>query len=438
MPKKILNKIDALTAREILDSRGYPTLEVSLTLSSGQKTKASVPVGLSYSKLGAKDLRDGDRRRYKGKGVLLAANHINEIIAPRINGFSVLDQKKIDNLLIELDGTSDRRQLGANTIIAVSMVVARAAALSENKELFNYLIEYYNFSSPECIPTPLLNMFSGGRHADTNLDFQEFLLIPNKKSATFAASYCEAKAEKIIRAGAEVFHELGRILINSGYDSDTGLEGGYAPDMDSSLKALELMMAAILKSGYKLSEDFSLGIDIGSTHLYDKVSSQYIFSLDNAYLSKTNLISLYNEWLEKYPIIYIEDGAAADDWSTWKEATASLGSKLILAGDELFSSSLERLRKGIAEQTANAIVIKPNQVGTLTETIECIKLAHRQNYQIIISHRGGETNDDFITDLAVAVGADFLKAGSLSRGERIAKYNRLTEIASIMAKKFKE
>ncbi len=433
MPKISDSKIAALSAREILDARGYPTLEVVLTLASGQKVKASVPVGLKSSRFGAQDLRDGDRRRHQGKGVLLAANHINELIAPRLVGLSATSQEEIDRLLIDLDGTADRRQLGANTINAVSLAVARAGAASTGLELYAYLIDHFKLPAPACVPTPLFNMFSGGRHADTNLDFQEFLLVPQKNSNAFLATTCEGKAERMVRAGAEVFHALGKILRESGYDTDTGLEGGYAPDMDSSLKALELMLAAVIRAGYQPQVDFNLGLDIGSAQLYDESAQQYIFSLDNSCLSSQSLVGLYNDWLQKYPIIYLEDGLADDDWPAWREATASLGDKLVLAGDDLFVSNIERLRRGIAEQAANAIVLKPNQIGTLTETIECAKLAQRQHYQLIISHRGGETNDDFIVDLAVALCAQYLKAGSLSRGERVSKYNRLTEIAGLMA-----
>lgn len=433
MPKISDSKITALSAREILDARGYPTLEATLTLASGQRVKASVPVGLKSSRFGAQDLRDGDRRRHHGKGVLLAANHINELIAPRLVGLSATSQEEIDRLLIDLDGTPDRKQLGANTINAVSLAVARAGAVSSGLELYAYLIEHFKLPAPVCVPTPLFNMFSGGRHADTNLDFQEFLLVPQKSSNAFLATTCEGKAERMVRAGAEVFHALGKILRESGYDTDTGLEGGYAPDMDSSLKALELMLAAVIKAGYQPQVDFNLGLDIGSAQLYDESAQQYIFSLDNSCLSSQSLVGLYNDWLQKYPIIYLEDGLADDDWPAWREATASLGGKLVLAGDDLFASNIERLRRGIAEQAANAIVLKPNQIGTLTETVECAKLAQRQHYQLIISHRGGETNDDFIVDLAVALCAQYLKAGSLSRGERVSKYNRLTEIAGIMA-----
>lgn len=433
MPKKNDNLISALSAREILDARGYPTLEASLILSSGQRVKASVPVGANPGIFGAKDLHDGDRRRHQGKGVLLAANHINELIAPRLVGMDVGRQEDIDRILIDLDATSDRRQLGANTIHAVSLAVARGGALSEKSELFSYIAQHFNLMPPECVPTPLFNMFNGGSHADTNLDFQEFLLVPQKESPTFTASTCEGKAERMVRAGAEIFHALGKLLRESGYDVDTGLEGGYAPDMDSSLKALDLILAAIIKAGYKPNIDFNLGLDIGSARLYDESAKQYVFALDNSYFSAQNLVGLYNDWLQKYPLVYLEDGLAADDWTAWRQATASLGGKLVLAGDDLFSSSLERLRRGIAEKAANAIVIKPNQIGTLTETIECAKLAQRQHYQLVVSHRTGETNDDFIVDLAVALGAQYLKAGALSRGERVAKYNRLTEIAAIMA-----
>jgi enolase len=432
MPNTNIDKIAALSAREILDARGYPTLEVLVVLESGRKAKASVSVGLQPSRFEAKDLHDGDRKRYQGRGVLLAANHINELIAPRLIGLPVNEQEKIDRLLVDLDGTANLRQLGANTITAVSLAVARAAAVSENKELFVYLAEHFQLTSPT-IPVPLFNMFSGGSHADTNLDFQEFLLIPQSNSPAFTATTRESGAEKMIRAAADIFHALGKILREAGYDTDVGLEGGYAPDMDSSPKALDMILAAVIKAGYEPRVDFCLGLDIGSAQLYDENSKQYIFAIDNSYFSSQNLVDLYNEWLQRYPIIYLEDALSDDDWSAWRQATAALGDKLILAGDDLFAGSAERLRRGIAEQAANAIILKPNQIGTLTALVECAKLARRQHYQVIISHRGGETNDDFIVDLAVALNAQYLKAGSLSRGERVAKYNRLTEIASLIA-----
>ncbi|MDP3837275.1 MAG: phosphopyruvate hydratase [bacterium] len=430
-PKKTVTQIAALSAREILDSRGYPTLEATITLGSGQKVKASVPVGIKKETNGKRDLHDGDRRRYGGRGVLLAANHINELIAPRLIGLEATAQEVIDRLLIELDGSADRHQLGANTMMAVSLAVARAGALSQGKELYQYLGESHNLPPAVGLPVPIFNMFNGGTHADTNLDFQEFLLIPQINSIAFKPSTCEDSADRMVRAGAEVYHALGSLLRESGYDTDTGLEGGYAPEMDSGLKAMELILAAVIKAGYKPKEDFCLGLDIGSSQLYDEAAGQYIFPLDETYMSAQNLPGLYNEWLQKYPLVYLEDGLGDNDWAAWRQATAALGDKLILAGDDLFAGSLERLRRGIAEQAANAIVIKPNQIGTLTETIECAKLAQRQHYRLVVSHRGGETNDDFIADLAVAIGAQYLKAGSLSRGERVSKYNRLTEIAAM-------
>ncbi len=432
MPKKKELSISSVRAREILNARGFPTLETTVTLSSGLCSRVEVPTGLTVNKFAAKDLYDGDHRRYQGKGMLLAANHINELIAPRLIGMLPTAQREIDLLLIELDASPDRRQLGANTMISVSLAVAKAGAISENKELFQYLRDYYQLSAAIGIPTPLFNMFSGGHYGDTNLDFKEFLLIPQSDSPTFKSTSSESKTMRMVRAGAEVYHSLGKILRENSYDSDTGLEGGYAPNMDSSLKALDMILAAIIKAGYTADKDFKLGLDIGSNQFYDLEAKQYIFPLDNSYFSSQNLIGLYSEWLEKYPIAYLEDGLANDDWSAWRQATVSLGDKLVLAGDDLFASSLERLRRGIAEQTANAFVLKPNQIGTLTETIECAKLAERQHYQVIVSHRGGETNDDFIVDLAVALGAQYLKAGSLSRGERVAKYNRLMAIAALM------
>jgi len=431
MIKKNANQIKALSAREILNSCAQPTLEATITLESGRRVKASVPVGSDLESGAVRDLRDGDRRRYRGHGVLLAANHINELIAPRLIGFEASKQEEIDRLLIELDGSVDRRQLGVNTITAVSLAVARAGAASEDIELFSYIQKHFNLPENGNLPVPLFNLFCGGRHADTNLDFKEFLLIPQPNSDIFAASIREDSPDRIVRAGAEIFEVLGKLLREAGYDTDTGLEGGYAPDMDSSLKALEMMLAAVIRAGYRPGTDFNVGLDIGSSQLYNESTRQYIFPLDNNYLSTENLVGLYTEWLQKYPLTYIEDCLDSNDWPAWRQATAALGDKLIIAGDELFGGSMEKLRRGIAEQAANAIVLKPNQIGTLTEIVEYAKLAQRQHYRLIISHRGGETNDDFIADLAVALGAQYLKAGSLSRGERVSKYNRLTEIAAI-------
>ncbi len=427
-------KIKKILAREILDSRGWPTIEVRLELDSGIIAKASSPSGNRFSSHEAKDLVDGDKKRYSGKGVLLAANHINEIISERLQGLNVLDQEIIDQKMIEIDGSSNKGQIGTNAILAVSLACARAGALSEKKELYQHIVDTYNLKHDASkMPKPLFNIFNGGWHADTNLDFKEFLINPNLSSSAFKPSVHECSMAKIIRAASEVYHVLGKILREAGYDSDVGLEGGYAPDLNSSIQAIEFMLAAIARAGYQAEKDFSLGLDIGSSVLFDKNSSQYLFALDSSYLSQDNLINLYQEWLSKYPINYLEDGLAFDHWDAWRELTALLGDKMIIAGDDLFTTNIARLREGIEKQAANATILKPNQAGTLTESIEYAKIAQRNSYALIISHRGGETNDDFITDLAVALNANYLKAGSLSRGERVAKYNRLLEIAFLKA-----
>jgi enolase len=426
--------IKQILAREILDSSGWPTIEVRLELENGIIAKASSPSGNRFSLHEAKDLVDGDKKRYAGRGVLLAANHINEIISKRLKGLDVLDQKLIDQKMIEIDGSSNKGQIGSNAILAVSLACARAGALSEKKELYKYIVDTYALKyDSNKMPCPLFNIFNGGLHADTNLDFQEFLINPNLSSSTFAPSVYECSLAKVVRAASEIYHALGQILRESGYDSDVGLEGGYAPDLDSSIQAIEFMLAAIAKAGYQAQKDFNLGLDIGSSVLFNKDKSQYLFSLDSAYLSQDNLINLYQEWLAKYPINYLEDGLNDNQWEAWQELTAQLGDKMIVCGDDLFSTNLGRLREGIEKKAANATILKPNQAGTLTESIEYAKIAQRNNYALIISHRSGETNDDFITDLAVALNADYLKAGSLSRGERVAKYNRLLEIAFLKA-----
>ncbi len=412
--------IKNITAREILDARGVPTLEAKVVLANGLSATASVPSGAVSAQYGAVDLRDGDLKRYRGNGVLKAAGKVKEIIAPALIGQKINEQAKIDKILIELDGTKNKKNLGANSTLAVSMACARAAALDNKQELFAYLGQTFSFSTPK-IPTPLFNIFNGGKHADTNLDFQEFLIIPKAENIA-----------EMVRQGAEICYELGQVLRESGYDTDTGELGGYAPDLDSTIEALELIMAAAVRAGYKPGENVHLGIDIGSSVLYDKEQGKYIFPLDQAFFSSASLVGLYNEWLKKYPIVYLEDGLAEDDWATWRELTAELGKKIMIAGDELFKTSSDRLRQGLKEKAANTILIKPNQAGTLTETVECVKLAQKHGYRVVVSQRSGETTDDFLADLAVACGADYLKAGSLNRGERLAKYNRLLAIAEII------
>lgn len=418
-----MQKIKKIIAREILDSRGNPTIKTKIILENGIAAKASVPSGASTGIYEAWELRDNDRKRYGGKGVLRAVENVNSKIAKRLNGMDITKQEEIDKLMIKLDGTKNKKNLGANAILSVSLACARAGAMSKRAELYKYIASTFNFNlSTFNLPTPSFNIFNGGKHADTNLDFQEFMIMPLSKT-TFS--------EKV-RMGAEIFHELGNILKKAGFDTDVGSEGGYAPDIVSSVQAIELIIAAAINVGYKPGEDMGIGIDVGSSEIYDTKTKKYIFKLDRANFSSDTLIGLYYEWFRKYPIISIEDGLAEDDWDGWKKLNKELGSDIMIIGDDLFTTNSDRLRLGLKEKAANAILIKPNQVGTLTETIECVKLAKKHNYKIMVSHRSGETCDDFIADLAVAVGADFIKAGSLSRGERLAKYNRLMEIESLI------
>jgi len=419
-----MSKIKSIIAREILDSRGNPTVETKVTLANGFKAKASVASGASTGIHEAWELRDNDKKRYGGLGVLQAVKNVNEIIAAKIVGMNVLEQEKIDQTMIDLDGTVNKKKLGANAILSVSLACARVAAVSKGQELFVYLAETFSFPTKTfSLPVPLFNIFNGGKHADTNLDFQEFLLIPKQETAS-----------KMVQMGAEIFHELGKVLRESDYDTDVGAEGGYAPNLDSTVEAIEFILAAALRAGYKPKEDFHLGTDVGSSMLFDEASKEYVFSLDKAHFTTANLIGLYNEWLRKYPFLLLEDGLSEDEWAGWQELTAELGDSMLIVGDDIFVTNIDRLRRGLKEKVANAIIIKPNQVGTLKETIACVKLAQKHNYKIVVSHRSGETIDDFIVDLAVAIGADYLKAGSLSRGERLAKYNRLLEIEGVITK----
>ena len=409
--------IKGISAREILDSRAYPTIEAEVTLSNGIIAKASVPSGLAPSSYEAPELRDNDQKRYDGYGVLMAIRKITDIIAPKLVGLNIAKQEEIDQILISLDADNKKR-LGANTTLAVSLACARAASLSAKRPLFSYLQETYSFSNPK-IPVPIINIFNGGEYGDTNLDFQEFNIIPGAKDIF-----------KNIEIGAAVFHELSRVLEEADYDTDLGSVGGYAPDLDSSIEALELILAATVRAGYKPGSDLKLGINVGSSILYDEKAKKYLFSLDSTLLNSLDLISLYEDWFKKYPFLYLEDALAEDAYEEWGKLTAALGDKIIIAGGNLFATKSNRLREGLKYKAGNAIVIKPVQAGTLTEAVDCIRLAKKQGYKLIIAARGAETNDDFIADLAVAVSADYFKGGSLARGERSAKYNRLMEIAS--------
>jgi enolase len=417
-----MSKIKQIIAREILDSRGNPTVETKVILDDGTTAKASVPSGASTGIHEAHELRDGDKKRYGGQGVLTAVKNVNEKIAQELIGMDIIKQSEIDEKMIKLDGTENKKNLGANAILSVSLAAARAGAISREQELFEYLHEIYGFQNKFILPTPSFNIFNGGKHADTNLDFQEFMILPLKKTSF----------KEKVRMGAEIFHELGKVLKKGGFDTDVGAEGGYAPNIVSSVQAIEFIVSAMINSGYKPKIDVGIGIDVGSSELYNEESGKYVFKLDNAFLASADLIGLYEEWLKEFPIISIEDGLGEDDWSGWKKLTMELGDKMLLIGDDLFTTNINRLRKGLKEKVANAILIKPNQVGTLSETMECIKLAQKYHYQVMVSHRSGETTDDFIADLAVAVGADFIKSGAPDRGERVAKYNRLMEIEDIL------
>ena len=407
-----------------MDSRGNPTVETKIVLENGLLAKASVPSGASTGVHEAWELRDGDKNRYKGKGVLNAVKNVNVDIYKSLKGVDITKQEKIDQTMINLDGTENKKKLGANAILSVSLASARAAALTKGEELFIYLAKTFKFNAKKLsLPTPSFNIFNGGKHADTNLDFQEFMILPIKRTSF----------KERVRIGAEIFHELGLVLKQAGFDTDVGNEGGYAPDIRSSMQAVEFIIAAIINAGYEPGKDVGLGTDVGASELYREESGKYIFKLDDAAYASNNLIGLYNEWFRKYPFILIEDGLAEDDWPGWRELTREMGRDILLVGDDLFVTNINRLRQGLKEQAANAILIKPNQVGTLTETINCVKLAQKHNYKVMVSHRSGETCDDFIADLAVAISAEYIKSGSLSRGERLAKYNRLMEIESLIS-----
>jgi enolase len=419
-----MSKIKSISAREILDSRGNPTVEAKVVLAGGVIAKASVPSGASTGIHEAVELRDGNVRRYGGLGVLKAVRNVNTIIAQKLKGLDVFNLIEIDNTLIALDGTNNKKKLGANAILAVSMACARAGAMLKEKELFEYLAKTYRFETKKYqLPTPSFNIWNGGAHASTNLDFQEFMILPLKKT----------KFSEKVRMGAEVFHALGKLLKANKMDTDLGNEGGYAPDVKSREQVIELILSAVELAGYEAGKDLGLGMDIGSSELFNTESGKYELPLDNKKFTTSQLLALYKTWIEKYPIISIEDGLAEDEWDGWHTMTKEMGEKIMLIGDDLFVTNMERLEKGIEMGAANAILIKLNQIGTVTETMSAIRLAQKHGYSVMISHRSGETCDDFIADLAVAAGADFIKAGSLARGERLAKYNRLMEIEDYLS-----
>ena len=407
--------INRIHAREILDSRGNPTIEVDVRLESGALGRAAVPSGASTGEHEAWELRDGDKDRYGGKGVKKAVANVNEKIAPALKGWDALDQAKIDKTLIELDGTPNKSNLGANALLGVSLAVAHAAAAAENLPLFRYL------GGPEArvLPVPMMNILNGGAHSDAPIDFQEFMIMPRG-----APSFSEA-----LRYGAEVFHALKSVLKDRGLSTAVGDEGGFAPRLSSAEDALESISTAVESAGYKLGEQIFIALDPAASEFYDSKNNVYIFKKsDGSKKTADELIEYYAGLCARFPIISIEDGCAENDWAGWKKLTAKLGKKIQLVGDDLFVTNVEFLRKGIAEHVANSILIKVNQIGTLTETLATIDLAKKNHYTTVISHRSGETEDATIADIAVGTNAGQIKTGSLSRSDRIAKYNQLLRI----------
>ncbi|MGL4209815.1 MAG: phosphopyruvate hydratase [Candidatus Adiutrix sp.] len=402
-------------AREILDSRGNPTIEVDVWLEDGYFGQAAVPSGASTGQHEALELRDKDPKRYEGKGVLKAVKNVNEIIAPAILGFDGQSQAAIDKAMISLDGTPTKAKLGANAILGVSMAVARAAAESSGLPLYRYL----GGTGARQLPRPMMNIINGGSHANNSVDFQEFMIMP----------VCGQTFSEALRAGTEIFHSLKKLLNKAGHTVAVGDEGGFAPNLKSNEEALEFIIKAIKDAGYKPGADVVICLDAASTEFYDEKKKKYIFAKsDKSAHSAEDMIKLYQGWIKKYPIKSIEDGLAEDDWAGWAKLTKTLGEQVQLVGDDLFVTNTCRLARGISEKSANSILIKLNQIGTVTETIEAIEMAHKAGFTTVISHRSGETEDTFIADLAVATNSGQIKTGSASRSERIAKYNRLLRI----------
>lgn len=408
-----LTKIQALHAREILDSRGNPTVRTTVVLQSGTTGVASVPSGASTGTHEALELRDGDPSRYSGKGVLKAVANVLNIIAPEVIGLDALRQKEIDDLLIRLDGTSSKRNLGANAILSVSMAVAQAAAGAVGRPLFDYLGQKKEY----LLPVPLINILNGGSHADNTVDIQEFMIAP-----IGSPNFTEA-----IRVSAEVFQALKSILKKNGYSTSVGDEGGFAPNLKTNEEALDLIIESIEKAGYSTKKDVLLALDVAASEFFE--DGLYVFRKSGSTSKNApQMVKFYSDLVEKYPIISIEDGLAEDDWQGWKALTEALGNRIQLVGDDLFVTNTHRLKEGMDSQIANSILIKLNQIGTLSETLATVRMAQEGGYGTVISHRSGETEDTFIADLSVACGAGQIKTGSLSRSERVAKYNRLLEI----------
>jgi enolase len=409
-----MSLIEQITAREILDSRGNPTVEAEVTLIGGETGRAAVPSGASTGEHEAVELRDGDKKRYGGKGVLKAVRNVNEVIAPAIEEMDALDQAEIDKALIDLDGTANKSKLGANALLAVSMATARAAANYLELPLYRYL----GGPNARTLPVPMMNIINGGAHADNNVDFQEFMIVP-----AGAENFREA-----LRMGAEIFQALKVVLKEKGYATSVGDEGGFAPSLRSNEEAIETILEAVAQAGYKAGSDCLLALDPAASEFYD--GKAYVFKKsDKRKLSSDQMVDYWKSWVDQYPmIVSIEDGLAENDWDGWKTMTDELGRRIQLVGDDIFVTNTSFLRRGIERGVANSILIKVNQIGTLTETLDCIDLAKTSGWTTVISHRSGETEDPFIADLAVATNAGQIKTGSLSRTDRVAKYNQLLRI----------
>ena len=408
--------ITDVIAREILDSRGNPTVEVDVILDDGSFGRAAVPSGASTGVHEAVELRDGDPKRYLGKGVTKAVNNVNKKIAPAVIGRDARDQEAIDDLMIKLDGVPNKAKLGANAILGVSLAVAKAAAEHCNLPLYRYL----GGSNASILPVPMMNILNGGKHADNNVDFQEFMIMP-----LGAKSFSEA-----LRMGAETFHALKKVLAKKGYNTAVGDEGGFAPNLKSNEEALEVIMEAVTAAGYRVGKDIFIALDPASSEMYSAEKKGYVFfkSDPKKKVSSSFMVDYWADWVKNYPIISLEDGLAEDDWAGWKKLNAKLGDKVQLVGDDLFVTNTQRLARGIKENSANSILIKLNQIGTVTETFAAIRMAQRNGWTAVISHRSGETEDATIADVAVAAGTGQIKTGSLCRTDRICKYNQLLRI----------
>ncbi|MDF7820860.1 phosphopyruvate hydratase [Runella sp. MFBS21] len=410
-----MSTIQSVHARQILDSRGNPTVEVEVRTENGFMGRAAVPSGASTGIHEAVELRDDDKSVYLGKGVLKAVQNVNEIIYPELLGLSVYEQNQIDKIMIELDGTANKGKLGANAILGVSLAVAKAAAQEAGLSLFRYV----GGVNANTLPVPMMNIMNGGAHADNAIDFQEFMVMP-----TNAETFSQA-----LRMGTEVFHALKGVLKSKGYSTNVGDEGGFAPNIQSNVEALETILTAIEKAGYRPGEDIFIAMDAAVSELWNEEKGRYVFKKSSKEeLTSAQMADFWTDWVNKYPIISIEDGMAEDDWAGWKLHTEAIGKKCQLVGDDLFVTNVKRLQMGIEQQVANAVLVKVNQIGSLTETIDTVSLAKRNSYKNIMSHRSGETEDSTIADLAVALNTGQIKTGSASRSDRMAKYNQLLRI----------